>query len=323
MGFDSKEVWQEWSSQNYPPQHQFDAWSSALNDSHLKWSLSKASDTAFFGDMKMRHLGGLRLLYCDCETCYGKRTSSEIKNSDGEYFGLLYIYEGSEIVSYKDQIIKLGKGSFMLWDSTKPIEFKLLSRTKKVTLLVPQDRLRIQLPQVEEHIWKSIDFSKGLGAVTASHIATLGNEANSIDKGTGYSVVDLTLELITTCLQANISRPASKARQDIFDEIKSFILKNLELPGIGPCMIADKFSISTRYLHLLFAEKGISVSHWILDQRLEQCRRQLVHTDHYRRSITNIAFQWGFNDSAHFCKVFKKKYGITPSEYQKRHFGLY
>ena len=322
MGFDSKELWAEWNSLNFSPKSQFEAWYSALSDSHLKWSLDKSPSSNFFGEIKMRHLGGIRLLYCDCDPCNGKRTPSDINRSDGEYFGLLYIYEGSEIVFHEGQATKLGKNSFTLWDSTKPIEFQLLSKTKKVTLLVPQDRLRMQFPQVDSYIGKSLDFSKGLGAVTASHIAALGSEVNYIDKGTGDSVIDLTLELITTCLQGNASQTMSKSKQNLFDDIIRFIQKNLEFPELGPTSIANTFNISTRYLHSLFAEKGMSIGYWIRDKRLEQCRRQLVHVDRYKSNITDIAFHWGFNDSAHFSKIFKSKYGITPSEYRKRHFNI-
>ena len=323
MGFESTEIWQEWKSTDFLPKNQFDAWRGALNDSHLKWSLSKSFSSDFIGNIRMRHLGGIRLLYCDCEPCDGKRTKDEIHQSEGEYFGLLYIYEGSEMVTHEGKTAQLGKNNFMMWNSTKPIAFKLLSRVKKVTLLVPQDRLRIQFPNVDRYIGESIDLSKGLGAVTASHIAALGSEANSIAKGTGDSIVDLSLELITNCLQVNMSLPMSKVRQGLLDEIMKFTQDNLGHPELGPCMIAKAFNISKRYLHLLFAEKGISVSHWILDRRLEQCRRQLVQVNHHKNSITSIAFQWGFNDSAHFSKVFKKKYGVTPSDYQKRHFKIH
>ncbi|SHJ27817.1 hypothetical protein SAMN02745975_01690 [Geosporobacter subterraneus DSM 17957] len=109
MRFDAKEAWAEWNSLDFFPKSQFEAWSSALNDSHLKWSLDKSPSTSFSGKIKMRHLGGVRLLYCVCDTCNGKRTPSEINKSEGEYFGLLYIYEGSEIVFHEDKPLKLEK----------------------------------------------------------------------------------------------------------------------------------------------------------------------------------------------------------------------
>jgi len=322
MRFETKELWQEWNSREFMQKEQYEAWRTALNDSHLSWSLGNMALSHFYGNIKMRHLGGIRLLYCDCEPCAGKRTVKEIRQSDGEYYGLLYIYDGSEIVYHEGQSVELSKNSFMIWDSTKPIEFKLFSDTKKITMLVPQDRMRAQLPQVDSYLGKHIDFSRGLNAVAASHISALGNEIDAINRGSGDSAIDLTIELITTCLQAGRNEhPMTRARQELFDAVMEYIRRNLDHPELGPNLIANDFHISTRYLHLLFSEKGLSVSHYILDQRLEQCRRQLSRQNSIKDSITNVAFQWGFNDSAHFSKVFKRKYGITPKEYQNRLYG--
>lgn len=35
------------------------------------------------------------------------------------------------------------------------------------------------------------------------------------------------------------------------------------------------------------------------------------------QTIKDIAFELGFTDNAHFCKTFKKFYGVTPGEYQR------
>ena len=36
------------------------------------------------------------------------------------------------------------------------------------------------------------------------------------------------------------------------------------------------------------------------------------------RSVSEIAFAWGFNSSAHFCRLFKSHYGVSPSEFRRR-----
>ena len=38
-----------------------------------------------------------------------------------------------------------------------------------------------------------------------------------------------------------------------------------------------------------------------------------------RHSISQIAWATGFNDSHYFSKAFKQKFGMTPSEYRRRH----
>jgi AraC-like DNA-binding protein len=36
-----------------------------------------------------------------------------------------------------------------------------------------------------------------------------------------------------------------------------------------------------------------------------------------RRTLSDIAFAWGFSDMTHFSRVFKKMYGLLPSEYRR------
>ena len=49
--------------------------------------------------------------------------------------------------------------------------------------------------------------------------------------------------------------------------------------------------------------------------RLFAARQQLQGR---RRTITEIAYDMGFCDTAHFCHVFKKQFGLTPHEYRER-----
>lgn len=36
------------------------------------------------------------------------------------------------------------------------------------------------------------------------------------------------------------------------------------------------------------------------------------------QTIKSIAYELGFSDDAHFCRSFKKYYGVAPGEYQKK-----
>jgi AraC-like DNA-binding protein len=309
--------WVRWRSDDYPAKQRYDAWYSALNDSHLPWVLGKPDTPQFNGNIDMRRIGDVRLLHCRCDPCCGSRTGREISRNDEEYFGLLLIYDGNELVRCGGNDILLGKYDFLLWDSNRPIEFELKTGIKKVTLLVPQDILRQRMPHIDRCAGRMFSMNSGLGAVTASHIITLGQETNSIEEGSANTLVDLTLELVTTCLESHQARPTTKARSSLLAEIKEYIGCNLDDPDLNPETLARHANISVRYLHMLFQESGISVSAWILKERLEKCRRELTHHDAVKKSITEIAFGWGFNDSAHFCRTFKKFYGLSPRDYQK------
>lgn len=69
----------------------------------------------------------------------------------------------------------------------------------------------------------------------------------------------------------------------------------------------------------------LSPSQWILyDPRApysitnpERCHGALMHEANEGRSAAQIAYAWGFKSSAHFCRIFKLQYGMTPDECQR------
>ncbi|WP_157869187.1 helix-turn-helix domain-containing protein, partial [Streptomyces atriruber] len=76
--------------------------------------------------------------------------------------------------------------------------------------------------------------------------------------------------------------------------------------------------ISTRYLHRLFQDQGLTVSSWIRRLRLERCRRALANPTLAAVPVGAIAARWGFAQPAVFTRAFRAAYGLTPSEVRAR-----
>ncbi|MDH4393235.1 MAG: helix-turn-helix domain-containing protein [Aquabacterium sp.] len=47
-------------------------------------------------------------------------------------------------------------------------------------------------------------------------------------------------------------------------------------------------------------------------QRLDACRRDLADVRLAERSVSALAFSWGFNDAAHFSRSFREQFGQSP-----------
>ena len=70
---------------------------------------------------------------------------------------------------------------------------------------------------------------------------------------------------------------------------------------------------SEKYICRIFKEyTAKTVMNYVNESRVEKaCAKMLTN------SITQTAFECGFNDLSHFCKTFKKYKGISPSQYKK------
>jgi AraC-like DNA-binding protein len=78
--------------------------------------------------------------------------------------------------------------------------------------------------------------------------------------------------------------------------------------------ISAELNISPGYLNRLFASEGTSVMRYLFSQRLKRAEQLLKQTPKHRIQIQEIAFQCGFSSAAHFSRLFKQHYGITPRD---------
>ncbi len=83
--------------------------------------------------------------------------------------------------------------------------------------------------------------------------------------------------------------------------------------------LADTSGYSLSRFKVKFKEAvGVTPAEYVTIQKLESAKRELIQTD---KSITDIAFEFGFSTSNYFCSVFKKLNFITPKEYRKYYYG--
>ena len=80
--------------------------------------------------------------------------------------------------------------------------------------------------------------------------------------------------------------------------------------------LSSRFFLSKFYLTKLFKEQyGITISDYILDQRIHHAKELLRFSDH---SLEEIASECGFYDLPYFSRKFKKAEGISPSAYRSQ-----
>ena len=81
--------------------------------------------------------------------------------------------------------------------------------------------------------------------------------------------------------------------------------------------VASKMCMSRIQLNRkVQAITGETSSAYLLRIRLSRAKRLLDDPKNFK--IGDIAFKCGFEDFAYFSRVFKQKYGVTPSQYRKR-----
>lgn len=100
------------------------------------------------------------------------------------------------------------------------------------------------------------------------------------------------------------------------DYIKSYIDNNysldLSLEGLSNMAYMNKFHLIGEFKQ---AYRVTPIEYLIL-KRIEASKGLLISTNHSMETIAEIV---GFNSQSYFNQVFRKKVGITPSQFRKKH----
>ena len=78
-------------------------------------------------------------------------------------------------------------------------------------------------------------------------------------------------------------------------------------------VIADIAGLSTRSLQRIMKKHGISDNEMLNDARQQYAETKLRDP---ASKISDIAYQLGYNDTAHFTRAFKRWTGMTPSQFR-------
>lgn len=98
------------------------------------------------------------------------------------------------------------------------------------------------------------------------------------------------------------------------------VLKNLEQYLEERCWNVEIQELSTFFHYneaylgqLVKKSTGMTLRRYCIEHRLEYARQLLVNTD---LSVNEIIRKIGYQNKTYFYKIFKQRYGITPSEYK-------
>jgi AraC-like DNA-binding protein len=76
--------------------------------------------------------------------------------------------------------------------------------------------------------------------------------------------------------------------------------------------------ISLRQLYRLFEQENDSVCRYIQRARLHSVAKDLGNPFMREKSLTDIAYAWGFSDSAHFSRSFKRQFELSPRDFRSQ-----
>ena len=137
----------------------------------------------------------------------------------------------------------------------------------------------------------------------------------SSDPKKNTKVLDAYCDLIVSLVESQHKTPAHSS---VIEDIRSAIIRNYpdEFFALDDYLRSLPFNYD--YLRKLFKrEIGVTPHQLLCETRLSAAAERLSLPDMEGNSISDVAHLCGFQEPLYFSRLFKKKYGLSPTEYQK------
>lgn len=312
---------QSYSTAVVPPVERQTYWHNVVGSNYFPLSLDFQRKTGFIGKLTAWEFGTLSLTHLESEALCYRRERKHLSTLD-EGMLLITIPDYHEVsFTQRGRPVLCPPGGFILERSDEPYEFSY-AKTNSLWVIKMQDKdLRQRIGSPDRYCALALEVNSGSGALFAGFVRLLAQNLAKVTEQERLLLSRQLLDLLALVLEANNKTLPLSTETAVqaahLQRCQHFIRTNLKDSSLSPQKIAVFCGISTRYLHALFNVTGRTVSQWIRDQRLQSCHDSLSSTAP-PNSIAQIAYEWGFSDQAHFCRIFKAHFGCSPSQYRSQ-----
>jgi AraC-like DNA-binding protein len=191
-------------------------------------------------------------------------------------------------------------------------------RVEHLIVMLPKERLVERGLVLDPLMARRLGGSGGVARLALETMRSAYRELPGMSDAAARGVGDAITQFVHLAMLdlAGIGNAVTQ-REALRERIKQHVATRLGDPGLSVDSVALALNCSRRQLYNAFAEEPDGVAGYVLRRRLEACRRTLEDRGHGHRSITDIAFGFGFSNMAHFSRVFRAHLGVPPSDYRR------
>ncbi|MGC2775674.1 MAG: helix-turn-helix domain-containing protein [Bradyrhizobium sp.] len=289
------------------------AWREAISTFFEVDALAADEATPFRADVLSYALGPVLFGMARASGQRFRRTAETIVRSGVDHIILQLYVRGSYEGVAGGRPIRVDAGDICVLDLAQTLETRATA-FENFTLVVPRPMFDARLLRIEDLHGLVLPAEGALAPLLARHFGALFDYAPRMSFDECQAVIEGTVSLVAACLRGELeSRDADRnvTADASLLRVRQYIEAQLSSAELSADAVALHFGLSRASLYRLFAPIG-GIADYIRSRRLHRAFFELASAGSRQVRIGEVARRWQLGTDAHFARLFKTAYGITP-----------
>ena len=258
-------------------------------------------------------LGWLRIHFATITGQYFERSQAVARADGFDDLGISVRFRGAARGDMNGASLDGGSGSIVLSDMAQA-QRHLSEASSSVYFSLPRALAEQFLPNVDS--LHGLTIAPAAAVLLREHLAQIGRNAHLLPADQGARLASTVMDLLAVAVAqargegatpgAAVTAATARAKAEIEARLGSATLTVANL--------CRSLGVSRSALYRLFEAEG-GVHAYITRLRLDRAAADLRDPEEPAR-IADIADRWGFCDAAYLGRLFRERFGMTPSDYR-------
>jgi AraC family transcriptional activator of tynA and feaB len=308
------------SSWDVKPRERFDYWHDIACKNIVDHNSIPQCNENFHAIIEAGALSDLRMIQFENSPMAVSRTARHIGRTRDDDIFFCRQTAGELLLEQDGREVLLRPGELTLLDPMLPYSGQFFPGSTLLLLKIPRRDLEVRIGKTRNLVCREVKSGVAEFNLASSFIAAVPAHATQLKEPAATLVKDITLDLIGVALRRVTEGfpRISCGRTLVMLNIRAAVEARLRDPALDPSSVAAAVGVSVRYANSILANYDQSIGRLILDRRLERCRRSLNDPQQAHRTISEIAYGWGFSNMTYFGRMFKNAFGLSPREFRRQ-----
>lgn len=294
---------------NPVPTRRLQPFADALNARYGDYSLQPVRESErASGELRDRSLDGVTICMIDAKGVVSRR--AKLPDHLHDHAFIMAPVSGELIVDQYDRVSRVTPGSALILDSMAGCTITVEDTCSALTIELNRAAFHRFGGISRDLCARRLDVGSGVRGLYAGVLDTIAANMDHCRPGDGDIVADLVVSLVGRFARDAGMSESARIDPAVLCAMRDWVRSNVDDPDLSPDRLARQFGLSRRSVYRQFASLGTTPAKWLWDVRLECADERLRD---WRGSVSEVAYSVGFNDSSHFSRLYKRRFGRTPT----------